>query len=288
MLATTSPLDLVAPLADALGFDDVIATRYARARRPVHRAARRRLRLGTGKAGGRGPVGRRPRRRPGGVARLHRQRLRPTAAAGSRASPPAQRRPPAGGRGPGPTLAPRALGPPAGHPLGDRLRALPPDSPVLPARGVPVRPFRHQRHWSTSRPAGRCCWPPITAATSMWPPSAWWPPDWGARSASWPSRRCSTRPWWAASPDPSAASPSNGGPARPSPCDGRRRPCGPAKWSSSYPRGPFPAGEAFFDPVLRRSHRDGPPGRRDRCPCRARWPVGDRAGLAAIVEGARS
>jgi len=29
VLATTSPLDLVAPLAEALGFDDVIATRYA-------------------------------------------------------------------------------------------------------------------------------------------------------------------------------------------------------------------------------------------------------------------
>ena len=29
VLATTSPMDLVAPLADALGFDDVIATRYA-------------------------------------------------------------------------------------------------------------------------------------------------------------------------------------------------------------------------------------------------------------------
>ena len=29
VLATTSPVDLVRPLADALGFDDVIATRYA-------------------------------------------------------------------------------------------------------------------------------------------------------------------------------------------------------------------------------------------------------------------
>ena len=29
VLATTSPLDLIAPLADALGFDDIIATRYA-------------------------------------------------------------------------------------------------------------------------------------------------------------------------------------------------------------------------------------------------------------------
>ncbi len=29
VLATTSPMDLVAPLADALGFDDIIATRYA-------------------------------------------------------------------------------------------------------------------------------------------------------------------------------------------------------------------------------------------------------------------
>ncbi len=29
VLATTSPMDLIAPLADALGFDDIIATRYA-------------------------------------------------------------------------------------------------------------------------------------------------------------------------------------------------------------------------------------------------------------------
>ena len=58
VMATTTPYDLVKPLADWLGFDDVIATRYGvnadgtlrrhhrRAVRVGHRQARRRARVG--------------------------------------------------------------------------------------------------------------------------------------------------------------------------------------------------------------------------------------------------
>ena len=286
VLATTSPLDLVAPLADALGFDDIIATRYAERGGPVHRAARRRLRLGTGKAGGRGPVGRRPRRRPRGVARLHRQRLRPTAAAGSRAPPPPQRRPPAGGRGPGPTLAPRALGPPARHPFADRPRALPPHSPVLPARGVPLRPFRRQRigaHPDPRAGAGGLQSPQLLRCRR---------PRGGRRTIGAPG------------PLPGQAGGvrrAPGGPPRPIPRRHRRRTGGRLVRAHATGGGglagrrsghrPAPGDHSPRAGVLRSGapgpHRDGPPGRGDRCPGRARRPVGDRAGLAPIVQGAR-
>ena len=60
VLATTSPVDLVSPLADTLGFDGVVATRYAETRRPLHRWARRGLRMGMGQAGRRQSLGGRP------------------------------------------------------------------------------------------------------------------------------------------------------------------------------------------------------------------------------------
>ena len=41
VLATTTPEDLVRPLAERLGMDDVVATRYAWTRRRLHRQARR-------------------------------------------------------------------------------------------------------------------------------------------------------------------------------------------------------------------------------------------------------
>ena len=217
VLATTSPLDLVAAAGRCPGLRRRHRHPVRGARRPVHRAARRRLRLGTGQAGGRGPVGRRPRRRPRGVARLHRQRLRPAAAAGGRASPSPQRRSPAGGRGPGPALAARALGPPARDPLGGRLRALPPHSPVLPARGLPLRPLRHQRLGAHPDPRA--------GAPGLQPPQLLRRrrPRHRGRTigapGALPGQAGGVRlpRSWAASPEPSAASPSNGEPARRSP-----------------------------------------------------------------------
>ena len=59
VLATTSPIDLVTPLADALGFDDVIATRYAEQDGRYTGRLDGRVRLGHGQAG-RGGRGGRP------------------------------------------------------------------------------------------------------------------------------------------------------------------------------------------------------------------------------------
>ena len=64
VLATTSPVDLVSPLADALGFDAVIATRYAERDGRYTGRLDGALRLGRGQAGGGQPVGGRPRGRP--------------------------------------------------------------------------------------------------------------------------------------------------------------------------------------------------------------------------------
>ena len=81
VLATTTPYDLVKPLADRLGLDDVIATRYG-----VDADGRYDgtlvgpVRVGSRQARGRPDVGRRARRRRGGELRLLRQLLRHPAA----------------------------------------------------------------------------------------------------------------------------------------------------------------------------------------------------------------
>ncbi len=52
VLATTTPYDLVKPLADALGFDAVVATRYGESDGALRRHARRRVRVGPREAAG--------------------------------------------------------------------------------------------------------------------------------------------------------------------------------------------------------------------------------------------
>ena len=74
VLATTTPVDMVTPLAQALGFDDVVATRYAVTRRSLHRAHRGVVRLGPGQARSRPAVGGHRRRGPGRLPRLLGQR----------------------------------------------------------------------------------------------------------------------------------------------------------------------------------------------------------------------
>ena len=96
----------------------------------------------------------------------------------------------------------------------------------------------------------RCCWPPTTAAISTWPPSAWWPPAWADRCASWPSRRSSTHRSWAAWPGPSAASRSTGGAGRRTRCGGPSAALRAGEVVIVLPQGTIPRGEAFFDPVL--------------------------------------
>ena len=81
-------------------------------------------------------------------------------------------------------------------------------------------------------------------------PRGWWRPGWAGRSASWPSRRSSTPRWSARWPGRSAVSRSTGAVARRTRCAGPPPLCERAKWSSSYPQGTIPRGEAFFDRVL--------------------------------------
>ena len=60
VLSTTTPADMIAPFAEALGFDDLIATTYEVTRRPLHGPPLRGLRLGHGQAAGGAGVGPRP------------------------------------------------------------------------------------------------------------------------------------------------------------------------------------------------------------------------------------
>ena len=158
--------------------------------------------------------------------------------------------------------------------------------PVLPARGLPLRPVRRVAVSSTSPTGARSCWPPTTGATSTWWPSGWWRPGWAVRSASWPNRRCSTPRSWARWPGPSGASPSTGaaGSAEPD-APGRRRPAG-RRGGHRPPAGNHPPGRGLLRPGAEGTYRHGPAGRRDRCPGRPDRAVGDRAGLAPLVEGA--
>ena len=80
VMATTSPFDLVQPLADALGIDDVIATRYGERDGAYDGTIDGLFVWGPGKLAGRAQLGRRPRRRRGRELGLLRQRLRPAAA----------------------------------------------------------------------------------------------------------------------------------------------------------------------------------------------------------------
>ncbi len=53
------------------------------------------------------------------------------------------------------------------------------------------------------------------------------------------------------------------------------------------PQGTIPRGESFFDPRAARPHRHGPSGRRDRGPGGTGRAVGHGAGVAPVVEGAQ-
>ena len=62
VLTTTTPVDMIAPFAEAFGFDDLIATAYETEGRPLHRPPLRGLRVGHGQAARGAALGRRPAR----------------------------------------------------------------------------------------------------------------------------------------------------------------------------------------------------------------------------------
>ncbi len=206
VLATTSPVDLVSPLAEALGFDDVVATRYGEEEGRYTGRLEGPFVWGVGKrrpprAGGRNAPGSTwPPPTPTRTASSTCPSCGPSAI-------PTPSTPipvwwpwpwPAGGRsstGTGPPASPHWS---ASSPTTWCARSSGPRPSPTPAS--------RSRAWSTSRGTGRCSWPPTTAATSTWPPSVSWPPGWAGRCGSWPSRRSSTPRSWVAWPGPSVAS----------------------------------------------------------------------------------
>ena len=218
VLSTTTPVDMIAPFAEAFGFDDLIATAYETKDGRYTGRLYEGFVWGTGKLRAVRRLGRRQPDRPGRLPRLQRQHLRRPAALERGHAPRGQPRSLADRRRHRPPLAGRALGPSAGRPERHRARAVPPAAPVRPQALLPLRPLRHRRRRARAARAGRCCWPPTTAATSTWPRWRSWPAPSGARCASSARRRSSTRPSSGRSPAPSAASPSTAAADRASPC----------------------------------------------------------------------
>ena len=288
VLATTTPVDMITPFAEAMGFDDVIATTYE-----TNEDGRYTGRLfegfvwGTGKlkavrawAGG-------SRHRPGRVPCLQRQRLRYAPALLGRLAPRRQSRPGPHPHRDGPALAHRPLGPPAGRAVPGRTRAVSPDPPVRPAGVVPLRPLRHRRDRAH----------PVVRARLV----GRQPPQLLRRGGARPRRRQNRssgalprqegdvrRPGrgdrW---PGPSAASRSTGAAVRTSRCAPPRRRCAPAKWSSSCPRAPSHGARPSSTPSsTARPARPAwprPPG----APVVPDRPVGHRGGVAPLGPGAR-
>ncbi len=70
VLTTTTPVDMITPFAEAMGFDAVIATSYETKDGPLHRTPLRGLRVGHGQAQGGTGVGGGGGPRPGRLPRL--------------------------------------------------------------------------------------------------------------------------------------------------------------------------------------------------------------------------
>ena len=169
VLATTTPHHLIKPLADRLGFDHVIATRYS-----INEDGRfdgsisgnfvwSRGKLAAVKEWA-GPRGRRPRRE----LRLLRLDLRPAAAVGRRQPGRRQPRPPAHRLRRRPGLADRALRRLAGRAqgAGARRRAAAPALPRQPAAAARPTPASTSPAPSTSRAPARRSSSATTAPTS--------------------------------------------------------------------------------------------------------------------------
>jgi len=182
VLATTTPEDMVAAFAESMGFDDIIATRYQVAERPLHRSDHRSLRLGTGKLAA---VRRWPRggHRPGGLSRILRQLLRLPLLSSVGTPHAVNPDPRLLGRGDRPPLADRALGPPERGAVRARARA----PGRAPARGA-AEAFPYARFEIEGLEIVPESGPVLLAAnhraiSTSWP-WRWSPLGWDARSLS--------------------------------------------------------------------------------------------------------
>ena len=233
MLATTTPVDLVAPFAEALGFDDVVATRYE------VRDGRYTGRLeggfvwGIGKLPGGRAVGPQGHGVDLGACHAYSDSVFDVPLLSSGGPPPRRQ----------PRPAPAPWWPPPG---GGRVEHWdrPPGVPSL--LGLEpyhlLRPFVRPEAFPYARfdiagrgaraghgPGAAGRQPPELLRRGR--PRPWWPPASAGRCASWPSRRCSTPRWSAGWPGLSGASRWTGAAGRPSPLrQAASRPCGRARW----------------------------------------------------------
>ena len=291
VLATTSPVDLVSP-----------ARRHARVRRrrrhPLRASGTGRYtgRLegdfvwGVGKLGRRGSVGGRP---PGSTSApvpcLLRQRLRPAAAARRRPSPPRERRPPAARGGPGPRGGRSSTG--TGPRASPRWSGSSPTTWCARSSG----PRRSPTPASTSTGVEHIPRPgPVLLASnhrSYFDVAAL---GLVAARLGRPVRFLAKQEVFDAPVVGRLARALGGIPVerdqRPpvgrADAPGGRRPASRRGGHRAAP-GHHPAGTDFFDPVLHGHTGTARLAARHGCPGGPHRAVGDRAGLAAVVQGAR-
>ncbi len=155
---------------------------------------------------------------------------------------------------------------PPGVPSVVGVRALSPAATVRPPVVVPLCRASTSPASITSRRRGLSCWPPTIGVTSTWRHSPSSPPGSAVRCASWARRRSSTPRWWAPSPGRSGASRWTGAAGRISPCGRPKRLCGRARSSSCCRKAPSLAGPRSSTPSSR-----GRPGRPDWPQRRGPW-----------------
>ena len=255
VLATTTPYDLVKPLADRLGLDDVIATRYGvNADGTYDGTIVGPFVWAAGKLAAVRDWAARARRRPRRELRLLRQLLRHPAAVGGRArrswSTPIRgmvvmatvRRWPILNL----DVSPGVVKIPV---LGIELQQA--GAAVRPPRADAVRPLRHRRGRAHPGRRARRSSSPTTAATSTRRRCPWSSPAAAAPCASSARRRCSTC-------RSSASWPTAMGGIRVDRASGSDEPLQAAADAldggevvAIMPQGTIPRGPAFFDPELK-------------------------------------
>ena len=250
MLSTTTPVDMIAPFAEALGFDDLIATAYET------KDGRYTGRLYEGFVWGTGKL-----RAVRAWADEHGIDLADCHACSdsifdvpllsSVGSPHAVN--------PDPSLTVVATARrwpvehwdrPPGRPQRRRARAVPHAPAVRPQAVLPLRALRHRRRRARAAPAARCCWPRTTAATSTWPRWRSWPATSAGRCASSARRRSSTRRSSGSIARAIGGIPVDRGSGSGQPLRAAESALKAGEVVIVLPQGTIPRGYDFFDPVL--------------------------------------
>ena len=287
VLSTTTPVDMIAPFAEALGFDDLIATAYETEDGRYTGPPLRGLRLGDGQAARGARVGAAttastwPTATPAATAsstsRCSRASARRTPSTRTRRSPSWPRR--GAGRwstGTGRRASRASSGSSRTTCCGRSCARCPSPTPASTSRAS-----------STCRPGARSCWPPTTGATSTWRRWPSWPARSGGRCASSARRRSSTRRWSGMIARAIGGIAVDRGSGSSQPLRDAEAALKAGEVVIVLPQGTIPRGYDFFDPVLHGKTGNGPPGRVDRGHRRAGRAVGDREGVAPLGARAR-